>query len=768
MKDLLETLASLKLVVFVIVLLLLGLGVGTIVESFNGAEVAAQTVYHSWWLFGLLELFGACIVASLIALYPWGKRRIGYATVHIALGLILGGAVLTHQRGLEGELLIWKGESANEIMKYDSKGNVIRRHTLPFDIALEDFRIERYPGTQQPSGYRSDIKVTYPSGATLAAGIWMNHELTLWDWQFYQARYRIEEDRVATVLLASSDPGRPLVFLGYIALLIGLGIVIGTRIVEARQKRAGIVQTPGHGNERHALLWGLAAVISVASGVTLSLDLKSSDATNDILRHLPVQHDGRVMPLDTLARESVQGITGKRAWQGADPTATVLSWMFDGSKTLATPLLPIESTELAQALGLQPTTRAVSAFEVDSHRENLVKYLQQTTVAGNGHAQLRAAGNKLEMSVSWLKQVTSGELIRCLPPMDGSDTWTAPALSRSSDLVTIANGPRLSAWPSAPVIDSELTYNRWRPTRLSWIVLAGAFVLMGLAWLRRSKTLNWFALGGSLGGFGLMTWGIALRWEIAGRIPAANMYESLLFLAWGVGLAGLLVLPLMRNRLVLINANGLAALTMALADLLPLDSFIHPMPPVLSGTPWLAIHVPIIMLSYSILALGVVVAHVQVGMMVFSPGRGQSIKRMSRVLYWYIHVGCLLLTAGIITGSVWAASSWGRYWGWDPKEVWSLVALLAYLALLHARKERMVSPFAIAAISIVAFQSILMTYLGVNFVLSAGLHSYAVGDSPVARWMILIAVVEIAFLLFGVAARKRQRTLGESSAASSG
>lgn len=767
MKDLLETLASLKLVVFVIVLLLLGLGAGTVVESFNGAEVAAETVYHSWWLFGLLELFGACIVASLIVLYPWGKRRIGYATVHLALALILGGAVLTNQRGLEGELLIGKGESANEIIKYDGKGKIIRRYTLPFVIELEDFRIERYPGTQQPSGYHSDIKVTYPSGATLAAGIWMNHELSLWDWQFYQSRYRIEENRVATVLLASNDPGRPFVFLGYAALLIGLGIVLGTRIGEARQMRADKVQPLSSGNDSHSLLWGLATVLSVASAIALSTGLHSNDATTDLLRRLPVQHDGRVMPLDTLARESVLGITGKRAWQGTDPTATVLSWLFDGPKALATPLLPIESTELAQALGLKPTTRAVSALDVDSHRENLIKYLQQTAVEGNDDTQLRAAGNKLEMGVSWLKQVANGELVRCIPPMDGSDTWTAPEPRRASDLVTIANGPRLSAWPSTSVIDRELTYNRWRPTRLAWIVLTGAFVLMVLAWQRRSKTLNRFALGGLLGGFGLMTWGIALRWQIAGRIPAANMYESLLFLAWGVGLVALLLLPLMRNRSVLINASGLAALTMALADLLPLDSFVHPMPPVLSGTPWLAIHVPIIMLSYSILALGVVLAHVQIGMMVFSPGRKLSIKSMSRALYWYIHVGCLLLTAGIITGSVWAASSWGRYWGWDPKEVWSLVALLAYLVLLHARKERMVSPFALAAISIVAFQSILMTYLGVNFVLSAGLHSYAMGDSPVARWMILIAVVEVVFLSFGVAARKRQQTLDQSSAASS-
>jgi ABC-type transport system involved in cytochrome c biogenesis permease subunit len=233
------------------------------------------------------------------------------------------------------------------------------------------------------------------------------------------------------------------------------------------------------------------------------------------------------------------------------------------------------------------------------------------------------------------------------------------------------------------------------------------------------------------------------------------MYESLLFLAWGVGFVALLLLPWMRNRLVLLNACGLSALTLVLADLLPIDSFIHPMPPVLSGTPWLAIHVPIIMLSYSILALGVVVAHVQIAMAAWAPTRQGTIKSASRILYWYIHVGCLLLTAGIVTGSIWATSSWGRYWGWDPKEVWSLVALLAYLALLHARRERLLKPFATAAVSIMAFQTILMTYLGVNFVLSTGLHSYAMGDSPVARWLISIAALEIAFLVFAVAARIR-------------
>ena len=111
----------------------------------------------------------------------------------------------------------------------------------------------------------------------------------------------------------------------------------------------------------------------------------------------------------------------------------------------------------------------------------------------------------------------------------------------------------------------------------------------------------------------MMTWGIGLRWLVGGRIPAANMYESMLFLAWGVGLFALIAYTVLKNRLVLVNAAVMATLAMALTDLLPIDRFIHPIAPVLAGTPWLAIHVPIIMVSYSILALGWWWAHVQIG-----------------------------------------------------------------------------------------------------------------------------------------------------------
>jgi ABC-type transport system involved in cytochrome c biogenesis permease subunit len=156
--------------------------------------------------------------------------------------------------------------------------------------------------------------------------------------------------------------------------------------------------------------------------------------------------------------------------------------------------------------------------------------------------------------------------------------------------------------------------------------------------------------------------------------------------------------------------------------------------------------VPIIMLGYAVLALGMVVAHMQIGVEAFSPARRSIALKMAELQYFYIHVGSILLVAGILTGSMWAASSWGRYWGWDPKEVWSLVAFLAYMAILHARAERLIGSFGVAAWSIVAFQTILMTYLGVNFVLASGLHSYGFGESSVVRWMIAAALAEAAFV----------------------
>ena len=209
----------------------------------------------------------------------------------------------------------------------------------------------------------------------------------------------------------------------------------------------------------------------------------------------------------------------------------------------------------------------------------------------------------------------------------------------------------------------------------------------------------------------------------------------------------------------------------------------------------MSIHVPVIMVSYSVLALGVLIAHVQLVTMTAFPRRRDWIGAIDSLHYWYIHVGSILLLIGIVTGSMWAASSWGRYWGWDPKEVWSLAALLGYLTILHVRVNHesipkwayvlfavlavgvmlviipklgqqsvgkalalfgtavgMVvfvvasGPFATAFKSVLAFWLIIMTYVGVNYVLGTGLHSYGFGTGAVARSLLQIGGANLALI----------------------
>jgi cytochrome c-type biogenesis protein CcsB len=691
----------------------------------------------------LQAAFGVNVLASILLFFPWGKQRIGFVTTHGALLVILVGACVSYFFKVEGRIMLWEGQSGNEIATRDPQGRVLQSTTLPFSVKLDDFRIDHYPGTMRPANFRSDVEITDPAGAPFKAAIWMNHELHHAGWSLFQSSYVQEQGREATILSVSKDPGQAIAFFGYIMLLVGMCIVVGTR---ATQRRTA---------EREAALrrGGVAAVLTL-SAIAFGSSAWAADTVSPALLRLPVQHDGRVMPLETLAREAVWNVTGRRASSGTDAVATVLGWTADPPAAANAPIVKLGSPELAVAAGLPEGTAYVS-FMQSVRAPAVMKLINQAHNAQGPRQGAVAAAEKLEERLMWLQGFLDQKTIRPIPAADVNAEWDAPSVPGAGGLTQVANGPRLQGWPTADAIEREIRYNAVRPTRVAWIILTIALILSIVASNKPSKALDGLALAGLVLGFGVMTWGIATRWAIADRVPASNMYESLLFLAWGVGLFAVIAFAVMRNRLVVLNANAMAALTMALTDLLPIDGFIHPVAPVLAGTVWLAIHVPIIMVGYSVLALGVVIAHMQLGLTIFAPQRLAGIMRMNDLLYWYIIVGSILLIAGILTGSMWAASSWGRYWGWDPKEVWSLVAFLAYIAILHARWDNIVGPFGVAAFSILAFQTILMTYLGVNFVLTTGMHSYGFGDSPIVTWMVVVAVVEAAFVLAALAAQRR-------------
>ncbi|MGD2113814.1 MAG: cytochrome c biogenesis protein CcsA, partial [Acidobacteriota bacterium] len=707
---------------------------------------------------------------------------------HLALVVILLGALVSEQFKSEGSLALWEGQqSARYFDRMAGDQGAQSQASLPFEVRLDSFEIETYPGTRRPAQFRSRVTVTdYQAGITFPAVIQMNEPLTYRGWRLFQSSYQQQGGREMSILTVSKDPGKLIVYIGYFLLMGGMATVIGTRVVQRRAaaryhaRKARTEDTAGkraqggppHGGSRKPApaVVALPLLLCLAGALLASPALAAGPVPDadvvETLRTLPVQHDGRTMPLDTMAREAVWNVTGESGgWEGLDPVAVVLGWTFHSREWTDEPMVKLGDRDLAAAAGLDPA-RSHASFREIARSDEILRLFADARQAAGGEEDLPPqleAAQKLESRLLWAQGFFGRESLRTIPVAgDPGARWSK--LSASVD------SPRaLSEWsqrqwsdpprgyPTRAEMEREVLYNDVHPTRLSWIILAVA-TLASLAALRSpSRVKDVIAVVALLAGVAVMTWGIAMRWDVADRIPASNMYESMLFLGWGVGLFALIAAAVMRNRLVIFNAAAMSLLTMALVDLLPIDPFVHPMAPVLSGTPWLAIHVPIIMVSYSVLALGVLIAHMQIGIEIFRPGKREAAARMNDLLYWYMHVGSLLLVAGIITGSIWAASSWGRYWGWDPKEVWSLIAFLAYMGILHARFDRQIHAFGVAAASIVAFWTVLMTYIGVNFVLSAGLHSYGFGSGGVVQWMAIIGAAEVAFLTLGYAASRRNR-----------
>lgn len=758
MKRWIHWLGSLKLAIGLLVVILIALAAGTMVESFHGTAAAARTVYYAPWFRILLGLFALNVFCSLIDHWPFGWDRAGFALTHGSMLIILAGALVTDLFKIDGHLALWEGEESAQFERGAGGSMPPRLGTLPFTVRLESFEIDTYPGTQRPAMFRSRVTVKDPAaGHSFPAIIQMNQELSYGGYRLFQSSYQRTAEGDRTILAVSRDPGQGIVFTGYILLMAGMITVLGTRITQRRALARQITEALKGFGGAALLLLGLSLLSAIPAQAATVPDPGSVER----LRRLPVQHDGRVMPLDTVAREGAWQITGRSRWQGVDPAALALGWIVDPHGWSVEPVISLGGDSLAATIGLPPGTRYASfrTLADNPHMMDLIQQARSLAEQEKPLDALRKEAQKLDERLAAMQGFLEGSVLRIHPPAgDPKAPWAGvtgpPAVS---DLLAALDAGS-SAWPPEREMAREVAYNRVRPSRLAWWILSVATVLSLLAWNLRRRWLDVVAMAGLLAGFAVMTWGLATRWQVAGRIPASNMYESMLFLGWGVALFALVAVIFLRNRLVIFNATAMSALAMILADCLPIDPFIHPVPPVLAGTIWLAIHVPIIMVSYSVLALGVLVAHMQIGIEIFAPRRSDLSATMSDLLYWYIHVGSILLIAGILTGSIWAASSWGRYWGWDPKEVWSLVAFLTYLAILHGRFDRLIGPYGVAAISIIAFWTIIMTYVGVNFVLASGLHSYGFGSSAVVRWLLLVATAEALFLGAGAFAYFSRRS----------
>ena len=303
-------------------------------------------------------------------------------------------------------------------------------------------------------------------------------------------------------------------------------------------------------------------------------------------------------------------------------------------------------------------------------------------------------------------------------------------------------------YPSSGIINLELHYAHLHPFRLAWVFYLIGFLSLLLSFGFRWKGLSLIGLIGTIAGFCFQGYGFILRSIIAGRPPVTNMYETVIWVTWGAVLFSLILYFVYKKRILLTASAAVAIIGLILADNLPsvLDPSINTLVPVLRSNFWLTIHVLTINLGYAGMALAAGLGNIVIGRILFGSPKDSLIKEQSKLIYRAMQIGLILLTAGTILGGVWADQSWGRFWGWDPKEVWALIAILTYLSVLHGRMVGWIKDFGTAAGAAICFLTIVMAWYGVNYVLGVGLHSYGFGTGGV-QYVIMYAVAQIAFVV---------------------
>ncbi len=505
---------------------------------------------------------------------------------------------------------------------------------------------------------------------------------------------------------------------------------------------------------------------------------------------LAVQDGGRRKPLGTYAREALLRITGRSAWTDAAgrrwaPDEFLLSVLLgEGHDWQKEPMILLNYRPLVVQLGLDAERKRFSF-------EELAKLPALQKMAAEVHETLRA-GNKEEVDrtgqevrnvserMTLLSNLNHGAAFLIVPPRPDArvkDAWITPpeaekafgeprfAASRenlaamatayltgdSFNFQLRARGLRESlralcpgVYPTEQELGTESFYNRLGafPKAAGLYALALALLAAGALPSRAARVLRGAGVLAGVGGLLLHATGLGLRCVIAGRPPVTNMFESVVWVSFVVTLLGFLFWARYRTTTYLHAALPVSALTMLLVLNAPvaMPPSIDPLVPVLRDNFWLTTHVLTETASYGAFALAMGFAHVVLFRYLLRPEAAAGDAALHFWLYRVIQLGILLITVGTILGGVWANYSWGRFWGWDPKETWALITLLCYVAAIHGRMAGWWGQFGLAVASVICFASVVMAWYGVNFVLGKGLHSYGFGVGGEGKAMVAVAL----------------------------
>ena len=480
---------------------------------------------------------------------------------------------------------------------------------------------------------------------------------------------------------------------------------------------------------------------------------------------LAIQHRGRIKPFLSFAREITTSMCGRSSITLPDlgrigSRQLILSIWISPKGWENEPILLVDDPALRRELSLSENVRLFSPRQL-ADLPKLTELTRQAELSRASGARseippLAAAAQNVSLRIRLFSSLASGEAFRVIPPPGGSPAdaaWSSPQIPFSIDQLF---EQQRSGVFSRPKIQTEVAYLNFHPFRWAWIAwLLSAIFLLFAGRDPKHRLLPW---GRTLAHLGLLLLlaGFAARIWIAGRPPVTNMYESILWVAFGAGLFAVFFAYRYRSTIYLLAASPVVILALVASDLQPavLDPSLNPLVPVLRSNFWLTIHVLTITLSYGAFALATGLAHFLIIRSVRSARTPLADDPWVLHLYRCLQIGVLLLAVGVILGGVWANYSWGRFWDWDPKETWALIALLSYVILLHGRLGGWWGGYGLAIGTIACFLTILMAWYGVNFVLGKGLHSYGFGNGG-QLYVGAFALLELAFLAFALLRRPR-------------
>lgn len=487
----------------------------------------------------------------------------------------------------------------------------------------------------------------------------------------------------------------------------------------------------------------------------------SQASIESIFAPIPVQDSGRVKPFDTFARESLQLVYGKREYNGKPAVEVIFTWMIMPHEWDEIEFVQIDQKDIKSHLKLDVSKKRFSPKELLSKEQLQILF---TELASKKEAQEKLnpyfqAVERLQSQLTLYKAIGQGFVPGWIPS-ESTDTWVAlkdfsadygelflkitkefagtlADKNKEDDLRAAvqlfnekAKGENLDKYPKAQKINLEVQYNQIHPFQWSWILYLVSALLFMFYFISKKNAFYKLSLVTTVLGFIIHTYGFALRIIIMERPPVTNMYETVVWVPWGAILFSLIFLKVSKNKFFLLASNIIAFVCLILADLAPiiLDPSMQPLQPVLRSNLWLTVHVLTITISYAAYFLAFILGDIALAFYLLGEEKYKShITSLRDAIYRSIQVGTVLLGAGTILGGVWADYSWGRFWGWDPKETWALIAFLGYIAILHGRIAGWIKPFGFVMWSVISFSLVVMAWYGVNYVLGAGLHSYGFG-----------------------------------------